>query len=118
MGLQVAFAVLFPNAEYRMSMVTHHAAPAFIRSPCAVVEAEGLFHSVIATVLSLPTEVSSHAQKIPSVNRKERGPLAGLDLSVPTLQVIEVTFGRVTHSLRGNGYCVSPLCSFCFLLES
>lgn len=82
-GLRVAFSVLFPNAEYRMSMVTHHAASAFIRSPCAVVEAEGLFHSVIATILSLPTEVSSHAQKIPSVNRKEGVPWQGSTFLYP-----------------------------------
>lgn len=82
-----------------------------------MVEAEGLFHSVIATILSLPKEVSSHAEKIPSANRRERGPLAGLNLSVTTSQVIEVTFRRVTHSSCGNGYCaLGGLPSLLFLL--
>lgn len=85
-------------------MVTHHAALVFSRCLYAVVEVEGLFHSVIATILFLPKEVSTHGEKIPSAFRRERDPLAGLDLSVTTSQVTEVAFGRATHSLCGNAY--------------
>lgn len=95
-------------------MVPHCAALVFSRCPYAVVEAEGLFHSVIATILSLPKEVSTHAGEMTSAFRRERDPLAGLDLSVTTSQAIEVTLGRVTRSSCGSVYSV--LCSLPFLL--